>query len=165
MTLLIKSASASQGLNFVHPFDKTPMCLKKLPLLLVWTDQSSVSLENSKHLLMDPNKNICPTSFALSACTLPWPPYVMNFLYDLCKWTPPFQLRVSWTLTEHFILFGVSGSWCAQGMFEPSEHLWRVWGLIKNAILPFLPSCWGFSFTLGHGVSPQSPSSAAQLVI
>ena len=58
-----------------------------------------------------------------------------------------------------------SGSWCAQGMFEPSEHLWRVWGLIKNAILPFLPSCWGFSFTLGHGVSPQSPSSAAQLVI
>ena len=28
----------------------------------------------------------------------------------------------------------VSVSWCAQGLFEPSEHLWWVWGLILNAI-------------------------------
>ena len=48
---------------------------------------------------------------------------------------------------------GVSGSWCAQGMFEPSEHLWKVWGLSLNVILLLLPSCWGFSFALGHGVS------------
>ena len=34
-------------------------------------------------------------------------------------------------------------SWCAQGMFETSEHLWWVWGLILNVILPLLPSCWG----------------------
>ena len=27
---------------------------------------------------------------------------------------------------------------------EPSEHLWQVWGLILNAILPLLPSCWEF---------------------
>ena len=38
----------------------------------------------------------------------------------------------------------------------------RVWGLILNSILPLLPSCWGFSFDLGHGVSPQSRSSTAQ---
>ena len=38
-------------------------------------------------------------------------------------------------------LCGVSGSWCAQGFYEPSKHLWRVWGLILNAILPFLSSC------------------------
>ena len=38
-------------------------------------------------------------------------------------------------------LCGVSGSWCAQGLFELSERLWRVWGLILNAILPLLPSC------------------------
>ena len=37
-------------------------------------------------------------------------------------------------------------------LFEPSEHLWQVWGLILNAILPLLPSCWGFSFALGCGV-------------
>ena len=36
---------------------------------------------------------------------------------------------------------------------EPSELLWRVWGLIQNAILPLLPSSWGFSFALGRGVS------------
>ena len=30
-------------------------------------------------------------------------------------------------------------------LFEPSKHLWQVWGLILNAILPLLPSCWGFS--------------------
>ena len=59
-------------------------------------------------------------------------------------------------------LCGVSGSWYAQGLFEPSERLWRVWGLILNVISPILPSCQGFSFALECGVSPQSHSSAAQ---
>ena len=57
------------------------------------------------------------------------------------------------TAEEQFSLCGVSGSSWAQGMFEPSEHLWRGGGLILNAISPLLPSCWGFSFALGHGVS------------
>ena len=38
-------------------------------------------------------------------------------------------------------------------LFESSEHLWQVRGLILNPILPLLPSCWGFSFVLGCGVS------------
>ena len=57
------------------------------------------------------------------------------------------------------------GSLCPgaqQCLFEPSEHLWQVWGLILSTISPLLPSCWGFSFALGHGVSPQSNSSALQ---
>ena len=58
-------------------------------------------------------------------------------------------------------LCGVSGSWCTQGLFEPSQHLWRLWGLILNAISPLLPSYWGFSFALGCGLSPQSHSSTA----
>ena len=33
-------------------------------------------------------------------------------------------------------------------MFEPSEYLWKVWGLMLNAISPLLPSYWGFSFAL-----------------
>ena len=37
--------------------------------------------------------------------------------------------------------------------FEPFEHLWWVWGLILNANLPLLPSCWGFSFALECRVS------------
>ena len=62
-------------------------------------------------------------------------------------------------------LCGVSGSWCAQGLFEPSEHLCRVRSLILNAILPLLPSCWGFSFVLGHGVSFLVGSNIFQLTI
>ena len=50
-----------------------------------------------------------------------------------------------------FSLCGVPGSWCAQGLFETSEHLWREWGYILNANSPLLPSCWGFSFALGWG--------------
>ena len=38
-------------------------------------------------------------------------------------------------------------------MFEPSKSLWQLWGLILNAVLPLLPSCWGFSFALGLGAS------------
>ena len=36
-------------------------------------------------------------------------------------------------------LCGVHGSWCAQGLFEPSECLWQEWGLILNANSPLLP--------------------------
>ena len=57
---------------------------------------------------------------------------------------------------------GVSRSCYAQGLFEPSEYLWWVWGLILNTILPLLPSYWGFSFALGRGVSPNSRSSDMQ---
>ena len=59
-------------------------------------------------------------------------------------------------------LCGVSESWCTQGMFEPSEHLWWLWGLILNVISSLLPSCWGFSFAFGRGISPQSRSSTTQ---
>ena len=45
---------------------------------------------------------------------------------------------------------------------EPSEHLWWVWALIPNAISHLLPSCWGFSFALGCGISPQSRPSTTQ---
>ena len=34
-------------------------------------------------------------------------------------------------------------------LFEHSEHLGWVWGLILNTILPLLLFCWGFSFALG----------------
>ena len=38
-------------------------------------------------------------------------------------------------------------------LFEPSEHLWQVWGFfIPNVIFPLLLSFWGFSFALGCGV-------------
>ena len=36
-----------------------------------------------------------------------------------------------------------------KALFEPSKHLWRVWGLILNMILPVLLSFWVFFFALG----------------
>ena len=60
-------------------------------------------------------------------------------------------------------LCGALGPGCAQGLFEPSEHLWCVWGLILNLILSLLPSCWGFCCALGHGLSLHSRSSTKQL--
>ena len=59
-------------------------------------------------------------------------------------------------------LCGVSGSWCAQGLSEPSERLWREWRLILNVISPLLPSCCDFSFVLGCGISPYSRWSPAK---
>ena len=49
-------------------------------------------------------------------------------------------------------LCGVSEPWCAQGMLEPSEHLWQVQGLILNMISSLLMSCWGspLSLDVGH---------------
>ena len=45
------------------------------------------------------------------------------------------------TLKQFWLcLCGVSGSWYAQGVYEPSEHLWWVCDLILNAIFPHLPS-------------------------
>jgi len=38
-------------------------------------------------------------------------------------------------------------------LFVPSEHLWWVWGLFPNTVLPCLPSFWGFTFVPGHGIS------------
>ena len=58
---------------------------------------------------------------------------------------------------------GVSGSWCAQGLFEPPEHLWRGWGLILNMNSPLIPSCWGFSFAPGNGISLHTCFSTVQL--
>ena len=72
-----------------------------------------------------------------------------------CWPTPPQE-----TLKHRSV--SVSVSLCAQGMFEPSELLWQVWGLNLNVISPLLQSCWGFSFALGCGVSPQSHSSTTQ---
>ena len=47
---------------------------------------------------------------------------------------------------------GPLGPGVHKALFEPSKHLWCIWGLILNVISPLLPSFWGFSFALGSGV-------------
>ena len=58
------------------------------------------------------------------------------------------------TQTQFWLnLCGFLGPGAHKVLFEPSKCLWQVWGLILNVILPLLPSCWGFSFVLEHGIS------------
>ena len=57
------------------------------------------------------------------------------------------------------------GLWVLVPLFERSEHLWREWGLILNTNSPLLPSCWGFSFALGHGVSPHGHSRISLFIL
>ena len=52
------------------------------------------------------------------------------------------------TLRHSSVSVSVGSLWdlcCAQCLFEPFEHPWRVWGLI-------LPFCWGGSLVLRRGV-------------
>ena len=72
-----------------------------------------------------------------------------------CPCRSPLQTHTSagHTQTQFWLsLCGVSGSQCAQVLFDPSECLWWVRGLILNAISPLLPPCWGFSFAFGHRI-------------
>ena len=55
--------------------------------------------------------------------------------------------------TQRQVCLSLCGPGVHKVLFEPSKHLWRVWGLILNAILPLLPSFWGFPFAFGHEVS------------
>ena len=57
------------------------------------------------------------------------------------------------TLKDRFGSVSVEPPGAHKVLFEPSKCLWWVWGLILNAILPLLLSCWGFSFALGCRVS------------
>ena len=95
-------------------------------------------------------QSLCPCSSLLLTCTSQEDPQTL-FSLSLCE---------------------VSGSWCTQGTFEPSEHLWWICCLILSVILRFLPSCWGFFFALDVGyllnVTPAlcSPhSSTTQLLL
>ena len=145
--------------------------------------QSWASLGQSlvESLLLSPGFCLCPPRAYFPVLCQFWQPYggVSGDLLQegLCHTQvcytqspcPCGSLLLTCTSTgdapTHFSLSlcGVSGSWCIQGLFEPSEHLWRECSLILNANSPLLLSCWGFS-ALGHGISPQSRSSTTILL-
>ena len=84
---------------------------------------------------------------------MPYPGLLHPEPLPLCQATadPYLHRRCSNTALAHSL--ESLESWCSLGVFEPSERLWRVWGLIVNVILPLLLSSWGFSFALGCGTS------------
>ena len=77
---------------------------------------------------------------------------------------------VSGWFTLYNMNWGVFASWIHIPALLFITCQWLNWfdskgefGLILNTNLPFLPSYWGFSYALGHGVSPHSHSSAYHL--
>ena len=90
------------------------------------------------------------TSFCLC------PPRVCFSTQSPCPCSSPLVTHTSAGDTQAqfwLSLCGNFGSWCTQGLIEPCECLWWVWGLILNVISPLLLSCGGFSFALERGVS------------
>ena len=87
--------------------DKGPLCAL----------QESVSPVLCKFSMVGLMATSCKTAYAVSRSTAPWP----------CS--SPLLIRTSAGDTEtqfYFSLCGVSGSWCAQGFFDPSKNLWWV---------------------------------------
>ena len=64
----------------------------------------------------------------------------------------PVLLQETLKHTFFLVSMGFLGPGEHKVLFEPSEHLRQVCGLILNLTLPLLPSCLVFSFSLGHGV-------------
>ena len=70
-----------------------------------------------------------------------------------CPWSRPLLTRTSSGDSNTAQSLGSLGPGVCKILLESSQRLWWVWGLILNAILPLLPSCWGFSFAFECGVS------------
>ena len=64
-------------------------------------------------------------SYMASALTFRSLPFGFTFVYSVRECSIFIILHVT-----------IQFSWCMQGLFEPFEHLWWVWGLILNAISP-----------------------------
>ena len=88
---------------------------------------------------------------------MPYPGLLDPELLPLCQFTSdPNPTGV--TQTQFCLsLSGASGSWCTQGLFEPSECLWWLSGLILNTISSHYHLA--AASALGYGVSPHICSS------
>ena len=123
----------------------------------VWCTQASVV----------PSKSLFPQSCVSSGSSMVGlmvpPPRGLMPYPGLCTQRPypcgrPLLTHISAGDTQTqccLSLCGVLGSWCAQSMFEPSEHLWQVWVLILNVISPLLPSSGASPLPLDMGISAQ----------
>ena len=140
----------------------------------LWGHCSFLLSPGAHKVLFVPSKSLFPSPVQVLAALWwgQWWPPLRGLSTQVC-WTQssspygsPLLTRTSTgdAQTQSWLSFcGDPGSWCAQGLFEPSEHLWWEWGLILNTNSPLLLFFWGFSFALGRGVSSHGHSSATQL--
>ena len=95
-----------------------------------------------------------------------------------CTQSPCHSLLLTGTSTDAQTRFclslcGFPGFWCAQGLFEPSEHLWWEWGLILYFIpltillgLLLCPWTYGiFSQPLQHLTNIEAPAKNKSVIL
>ena len=151
--------SSVQSLSRVRLF-ATPWIAARQASLSITNSWSSLRLTSIESVMPSSHLILCcpllllppiPPSIRVfsneSALRMRWPKY-WSFSFSIIPSTGDVQTQFCLSLC------GVPGSWCAWGLFEPSECLWWEWGLILNVNLCLLSSYWGFS-DLGHGKSPQ----------
>ena len=142
--LMGMSGSVSYGVT--APFSWVLACMHKVLFVPSKSlfPQSCVSSDGSMVEIMATSSK---WAYAISRSTEPRAPALQRLTAD--------HTSIGGTQTQSCLsLCGISGSWCAQVLFQPSEHLWQVWGLILNVILPPLtlllglllfPWTWGIS--------------------
>ena len=91
---------------------------------------------------------------------MPYPGLLHPEPLPLCQFTADLNSTGDTQTKFCLSLTGVSGSWCIQSLFQLSECLWQVWGLIVNTILPNYHIAGASA--LGYGVSPHICSSTVQ---
>ena len=78
-----------------------------------------------------------------------WKKYLLRSCVHVSIRLFAFRYWIVWALFKFWVLHPVSDIWFR----NISYSLGSIFILLVNVILPLLPSCWGFSFVLGHGVS------------
>ena len=162
----LSASDPAAGYHWPKPLPETPEH-SQASLGLLWGHCSFLLGPGAYKVLFVPSKGLFPQSFLSSfssmvrlMATSSKRAYAIPRSaapQSLCSCGRPLLTCTSTWDTQTFK--GRSGSVCVASpgtqnvFFEPSKHLWQVWGLILSAISPLLPFCWGFSFALGHGVS------------
>ena len=173
-TATLSAPNPAAGPHQPRALSEAPWHARQVWVNLLWGHCSFLLGPGAHKFLFVPSKNLFPQSCISSGISVVWLMAAFSkrayaIPKSIASRVPApaavhcWPITSSWdTQTQFYLsLCGVSGFWCAQCLFEPSEGLWPVWGLILNTILPLLPSCWGFS-ALGHGISPHSRSSTTQ---
>ena len=67
---------------------------------------------------------------------MPYPGLLYPEPLPLQQYSADLYLRRRYSKTVLSQSLGFFGSWCTHGLFEHSEHLWQIWGLILNWFYP-----------------------------
>ena len=139
---------------------------------LLWGHCSFLLGPGAHKVLFVPSKSLFPQSCVSSGSSMVGPMATSSKrAYAIPRSAAPRALAPAtvhcWPVPPQETFKHSSGSVCVcPGVHKVCLSLLSTsggWGLILNVILPLLQFCWGFSFALGCGGSPQSHSRVTQL--